>query len=248
MRAVAVIPARYGSSRFPGKALAPLLGKPLIAWVIEGTRSSGLIESVTVATDDDRIAVAVRELGFAVMMTSPEHKSGSDRVWEAVADMEADIIVNVQGDEATITGEAIDRCLEPMLDNENIDVATLCTPLADESELMNPNIVKVVKDSRNFALYFSRAPIPHAKSGGIDSSLHFRHIGVYAYRRTALRSFCSLPRSPLERSEGLEQLRGLEAGLRYYVTLTDYLTADVNTPLDIARAEGLLRTRLEGLG
>ena len=245
MRAIGVIPSRYSSSRFPGKALASLHGVPLVVWVARGASEAKLLEKVLVATDDERIAAAVRDAGIEAALTSGELRSGSDRVWEAARGIDCDLIVNIQGDEATIRGDVIDACIRPLLESEEADVVTLRTPISDSDELQNPNAVKVVTDSRGYALYFSRSVIPHADGGEPRGGLHYRHIGIYAYRRAALERFAGLPRSNLEEAERLEQLRGLEAGLRYLVLDTDYRSVDVNTPADLAKAAAEIKPQRE---
>ena len=212
-------------------------------WVARGAAQSRLLDSVIVATDDARIAAVAREDGFEVAMTPAELASGSDRVWEAARGTGAEIVVNVQGDEAAVIGAVVDSCVEPLLRGDEADVVTLRTPILDETELKSPNAVKVVSDARGMALYFSRSVIPHAE--GVRAGLHHRHVGIYAYRRAALERFCSLPRSPLEEAESLEQLRGLEAGLRYLVLDTEYRSLDVNTPADLERAEKEIEPRWE---
>jgi 3-deoxy-manno-octulosonate cytidylyltransferase (CMP-KDO synthetase) len=241
LRAIGVIPARFSSSRFPGKALASIHGTPLIVWVARGASESKLLDRVLVATDDERIAAAAAKAGFEAVMTPAELRSGSDRVWQAARGTDAELIVNIQGDEASITGGVVDSCVRPLIESDAADVVTLRTPIADGTELRNPNAVKVVTDRRGFALYFSRSPIPHSGDNQVRKNLHFLHVGVYAYRRDALRRFCELPQSPLEQSEHLEQLRGLEAGLRYLVIDTDYRSVEVNTPADLARAAAALQ-------
>lgn len=241
MKAIAVIPARFASTRFPGKALSPILGIPMVWWVVKGAGRSTLLNRVLVATDDERIAAAVTSRGGEAVVTSSDHASGSDRVWEAAADLACDVIVNVQGDEPTISGAVIDACLRPLMERDDVDVATLKVPIRDSEELLRKDVVKVVTDSAGFALYFSRSPIPFPSDGEPDRELHFRHIGVYAYRKSALERFCKLPASLLEKHESLEQLRGLEAGMRYFVVKTDYRSIDVNSPADIVRAEEILK-------
>lgn len=245
MRAIGVIPSRYSSSRFPGKALTSLHGVPLVVWVARGASQAKLLEKVIVATDDERIAAAVAAAGFEVVTTSADLRSGSDRVWEAARSTDCDLIVNIQGDEATIRGEVVDACVRPLLESDEPDVVTLRTPISDGEELRNPNAVKVVADSRGYALYFSRSPIPLPGGEAPVRGLHYRHIGIYAYRRDALERFASLPNSRLEAAERLEQLRGLEAGLRYLVLDTDYRSVDVNTPEDLAKAAAAIRPQGE---
>ena len=245
MRAVGVIPARFASSRFPGKPLATLLDKPLIIWVVEGASRSKFLERVIVATDDERIAEAVESAGYCAVLTSGDHKSGSDRIWEVASSLDADVIVNIQGDEATITGETIDACIKPFLDRDDIDVVTLCAPIRDSDELTNPHVVKVVTASSGLALYFSRSPVPRSNNSEVLSPVHHRHIGIYAYKREALRLFCETPPSAPEKTERLEQLRGLELGLRYHVVEIDYAGIDVNTPADLEKAIEVLK-RVKG--
>jgi 3-deoxy-manno-octulosonate cytidylyltransferase (CMP-KDO synthetase) len=243
MKAIGIIPARFYSTRFPGKALAQILDQPMIYWVVEAASGSKLLDRVIVATDDERIAKVVRNKGGEAVMTSPDHQSGSDRVWEAAKKLEADYIVNIQGDEPTITGEVLDSCLMPLMERNDIDVSTLKTSILNSEELLRSDVVKVVTDKRGFALYFSRSPIPYTGEVGADRGLHFRHVGIYAYSREALKRFCGLPVSKLEKAERLEQLRGLEAGMRYYVVQTKFQPFDVNTPSDIEVVEQTLRLR-----
>jgi len=239
LRAIGVIPSRYSSSRFPGKPLATVLGQPLILWVARGVAESKLLDGFKVATDDERILDAVRAEGFEAVMTGGDLRSGSDRVWEAAREDAAEIIVNIQGDEAAVSGNVVDSCIRPLMQRDDVDVVTLRTPMTDARELRDPNAVKVVTDAEGFALYFSRSAIPHS-TGDPVGGLHYRHVGIYAYRREALKRFCGLPRSQLEETERLEQLRGLEAGMRYLVLESSYKSIDINTPADLERAAGEL--------
>jgi len=239
LRAIGVIPSRYSSSRFPGKPLATVLGQPLILWVARGVAESKLLDGFKVATDDERILDAVRAEGFEAVMTGGDLRSGSDRVWEAAREDAAEIIVNIQGDEAAVSGNVVDSCIRPLMQRDDVDVVTLRTPMIDARELRDPNAVKVVTDAEGFALYFSRSAIPHS-TGDPVGGLHYRHVGIYAYRREALKRFCGLPRSQLEETERLEQLRGLEAGMRYLVLESSYKSIDINTPADLERAAGEL--------
>ena len=240
LRAIGVIPSRYSSSRFPGKPLAKVLGQPLILWVAQGVAESKLLDGFKVATDDKRILDAVRAAGFEAVMTGEDLRSGSDRVWEAAREDDAEIIVNIQGDEAAVNGSVVDSCIRPLIQRDDVDVVTLRTPMTDPRELFDPNAVKVVTDADGFALYFSRSAIPHSTNGDPVGGLHYRHVGIYAYRREALELFCGLPRSQLEETERLEQLRGLEAGMRYLVLESSYKSIDINTPADLERAAGEL--------
>lgn len=241
MWAIGIIPARYASERFPGKPLAKLLGRPMVCWVAERVSRADLLDKVIVATDDERIAEAVGACGFEAVITSARHSSGSDRVWEVARCTDAEVVVNIQGDEPTVTAAAVDACLRPLRERDDVDVVTLRTTILEAEDLRRPDVVKVATDAEGFALYFSRSPIPYPGDGEPDPRCHFRHVGIYAYRRDALQRFCQLPPSELELKERLEQLRGLEARLRYLVVETGYRSVDVNTPADIARAEEYLR-------
>ncbi len=239
MTAAAIIPARYASTRFPGKPLADLAGKPLIQWVWEAATGSGLFIEVAVATDSPLIYETVEAFGGRAIMTCSNHPSGTDRVAEAAAELEADIIVNVQGDEPLIETSALAALLEAFSEPAT-RIASLMAPLEDPVQLTDPNVVKVVVDARDNALYFSRAAIPHLRDGG-SHARYWRHIGVYAYRRAALLHFVSLPPGELEQAEKLEQLRALEHGIPIRMVLTDYQGLGVDTPADLERAQALLR-------
>ncbi|TYO99501.1 3-deoxy-manno-octulosonate cytidylyltransferase (CMP-KDO synthetase) [Geothermobacter ehrlichii] len=246
-----VIPARYASTRFPGKPLADLLGKPMIQWVYERCRDSRLARRVLVATDDGRIADAVRAFGGEVMMTRSDHPTGTDRLAEVAESLAGDLIINVQGDEPLIDPQSIDLAAEPLLEDESVAMGTLCTPLASADEFMNPNVVKVVCDGRGRALYFSRAPIPWPRDMAerMDEVLRVtparRHIGLYVYRRDFLRRFPSLPRTPLEQLESLEQLRALEHGYAIMVRQVADHSLGVDTPEDLEQVRSLLAGKAE---
>jgi len=242
MQAVAIIPARYASTRFPAKALADLCGKPLIQWVWEAVSLTGLFSDVIVATDSLLIQEAVENFGGKAEMTRSSHASGSDRIAEVAANMDAEIIVNVQGDEPLIDKRALAALLDAFRDPPT-RIASLMARLSDRSELSDPNTVKVVVDNRGNALYFSRAPIPHDRDGaGFDR--YWRHVGVYAYRREALLHFVSLPPGELEQTEKLEQLRALENGIPIRMVATGYQGIGIDTPQDLARAEVLFKERI----
>jgi 3-deoxy-manno-octulosonate cytidylyltransferase (CMP-KDO synthetase) len=236
---IAVIPARWGSTRFPGKALAEIAGEPMIAQVIRRTLASRLVGRVVVATDDERIVKAAGDAGAEAVMTG-ECASGTDRIAEAVLDRpEWEIAVNVQGDEPLIAHENIDALIDGMDRDQEVQIATLCRPLeADRVE--DPNAVKVVRDSRGRALYFSRSPIPHPRREAAAVGLWRLHLGIYGYRREALRRFVALPPSPLERAEALEQLRALENGMSILVLDAPRPTFGVDTPEDLERVEKLM--------
>ena len=253
MRVIAVIPARYGSTRFEGKPLADILGKPMIQYVYEGVCQSKLIEGVIVATDDQRIMEVVRQFGGKAMMTSPEHFSGTDRVAEVARKIASEIIVNVQGDEPLIRGVIIDKAIRPLLSDDTLPMSTLMTRIEDVKDWLSPHIVKVVVDQRGYALYFSRSPIPFPRDLQIERlesnpfgtkrplpKRVFKHIGVYVYRRKFLFHFARMKPTPLEKLEKLEQLRALENGHRIKVTAVDYEPICVDTPADLQKVEAFL--------
>ena len=231
-----VIPARYGSTRLPGKPLRTLLGKPLIQWVYEKARASSA-DRVLVATDDERIRQACAAFGAEVVMTSSDARSGTDRVYEALFGQKGDLIVNLQGDEPFIEPSMVDT-LFTALEEEDLAMATLCTPITPE-EALNPNTVKVVLDTNNFALYFSRSPIPYVR--GSRPIPYFGHIGVYGFARPFLSLYVAMERGALEEAESLEQLRVLEHGLRIKVLPVSYQGFGIDTEEDLAKAEEKLR-------
>jgi len=246
-----VIPARFASTRLPGKALLPMAGKPMIQWVYERSQQSKAAE-IIIATDDSRIAAAAKEFGGAVVMTAATHASGTDRIAEvarARSWADDDIVVNVQGDEPLIPPALIDQVAGLLLTNARAHMATLGSPLTSAAQLMDPNIVKYVVDAQGRALYFSRAPIPWSRDtapAGVMSQAHFasarRHVGIYAYRVGALLKIASLPSTPLENLEKLEQLRALENGFEIRVAeAVERPGPDVNTPEDVERVLAQLR-------
>lgn len=249
MKVIAIIPARYASTRFPGKPLAMLGGKTVIQRVWE--QVSRVIDDVAVATDDRRIADAVEAFGGRAVMTSPDHRSGTDRCYEACCKIggEYDVVVNVQGDEPFIAPSQI-RALAACFDDERTDIATLVKPFAPSDgieALENPNSPKVVLDSESRAVYFSRSVIPYLR--GVERGewlarhTFYKHIGMYAFRREVLREVTSLPQSSLEKAESLEQLRWIENGYKIGVGITDVETVGIDTPEDLVRAEEFLRAR-----
>ncbi len=242
MKVVVGIPARYGSTRFPGKPLALLAGRPLIAHVIERARATD-VGPVFVATDDARIAEAARAAGAEARMTASHHASGTERLAEACAGMDADVIVNVQGDEPLIDPAAIRAVLEPFADDPALPMATLAHPIRDEFDLQDANVVKVVCDGRGRALYFSRAPIPFLRDESAIAPL--QHVGLYAYRRDFLLQYPALEPAPLERAEHLEQLRALHHGYEIAVRVGEFHCIGVDTPEDLRRAERLLAAHHE---
>jgi len=230
------IPARMGSTRFPGKPLAMLAGKPMIEHVVEKALQANL-GPVFVATDDERIARVVQKTGASVCMTSPDHPSGSDRLAEAVRDMDYDVVINVQGDEPLIDPAAIRAVVEPFADDAYLPMATLAHPLRSESDLDDANVVKVVCNAKGRAMYFSRAAIPHPRSGKAHA---LQHVGLYAYRKEFLLIYPSLQSCEAEQAEQLEQLRVLHHGYDIAVTVGDFHCIGVDTPADLARAEAML--------
>jgi 3-deoxy-manno-octulosonate cytidylyltransferase (CMP-KDO synthetase) len=238
MKAVGIIPARYHSSRLPGKPLADIAGKPMLQWVYERACRAVRLTGVLVATDDARIFDAVQAFGGAVVMTSPEHLTGTDRLAEAAAELDADVIVNVQGDEPLLDPAVIDAVAAPFETEPELAMATLATPIRNPQDALATSVVKVVMDRQGNALYFSRLPIPHYR-GGSDGT-HWKHIGLYAYGRDFLLRYPRLEPTPLERAEALEQLRALEHGYRIRVLLTDHDAISVDTPEDLERVRALV--------
>ncbi len=233
-----IIPARYASTRFPGKPLAVLQGKPMVQWVYERVQSSEVCD-LAVATDDDRIADCVCGFGGKVVMTSPDHASGTDRCGEAARSMhpsDNDVIINIQGDEPLISPREI-HLLASAFEDRSVQIATLVNPFQEEGLLHNPNVVKVVKAKNGNVLYFSRLPIPYLRENATPPKNYFRHIGIYAYRYGALKEIVKLPTSELENSEKLEQLRWLENGYTIRALECDYQGIGVDTPEDLKNVE-----------
>lgn len=255
MSVVAIIPARYGSTRLPGKPLADIGGKPMIQHVYESTTKAPGLDRVLVATDDRRIEQAVKKFGGEVVMTSSKHSSGTDRLAEAARKIRAEWLVNVQGDLPFIHAETITQAVKPMRRNPAVPMGTVCTPIYDTREWRDPNVVKVLTNRERFALYFSRAPIPCVREREIDPSGHrtasrgrrrlwgFRHLGLYVYKRDFLLEFARLRPTALERIESLEQLRALENGYQIYVAQVEERSIEVNTAADLREAARYLRTR-----
>ncbi len=246
---VAIIPARYGSTRFPGKSLALINGKPMIQWVYERTRRSRLVNRVIVATDDDRIAKAVASFNGEAVMTSPTHPSGTDRIAEVAKKIDCTFVVNVQGDEPLIQPDMIDEAITPLLNDPSIPMGTLCKKIEDRGEAFDPNVVKVVFDEKGSALYFSRSPIPWDRDGwaGRDNLRDFplsgplyKHIGLYVYRRDFLLAYAGMPLMPLETMEKLEQLRALERGYKIKVVVTEHESFGVDIPGDLGKIQKLI--------
>jgi 3-deoxy-manno-octulosonate cytidylyltransferase (CMP-KDO synthetase) len=232
--AVAIIPARFHSTRLPGKALADIGGRPMIEHVYTRAAASRSISQVIVATDDRRIADAVSAFGGNVRMTSESHQSGTDRLAEVAASLSCDLVVNVQGDEPLIEPEMIDEAVAPFASDPALEMSTLRKRIVDGDDRRNPNVTKVVVDSRDFALYFSRAAIPYTRDGSLPAPA-WRHVGLYVYRRDILLRLSHLPPGDLENAEALEQLRALAHGIRIKCVETARESMGVDTPDDLAR-------------
>jgi 3-deoxy-manno-octulosonate cytidylyltransferase (CMP-KDO synthetase) len=243
VKAVAVIPARIGSTRLPEKMLLSETGLPLVIHVLERVKEARLLADVIVATDDPRIQRVVEAHGGRAKMTSPDHRTGSDRIGSLLPEIDADVIVNVQGDEPEIDPALLDGIVRRMEDDPGADVGTGASPLLREADLLDSNCVKVVLDSRERALYFSRSPIPGGRGGPKLESKPLMHIGVYAYRRRALEGFLRLPPSRLELAESLEQLRLLEAGFTFGVVITQSAGRGIDTASDYAEFVRRVRER-----
>jgi len=253
---VAIIPARFGSTRLPGKPLSDIHGKPMIQHVHERASRARKIDRVLVATDDDRIERAVRAFGGEALMTSRAHATGTDRLAEAAQRTDASLVVNVQGDEPMLDPAGIDAVIEPMLADESLAMATLALPLSDPEELLSASVVKVVSDARGNALYFSRSPLPHLRldpplgeramaEEAVRRGIASKHVGLYVYRRETLLRLATLPRSPLEDAEALEQLRALYHGIRIRVVpFAGRSGVAVDTAEDLERVRALMKERV----
>jgi 3-deoxy-manno-octulosonate cytidylyltransferase (CMP-KDO synthetase) len=244
--AVAIIPARYESSRLPGKVLADIAGRPMIEHVYRRAASASTVSRVIVATDDRRIFDAVLAFGGEAVMTSAAHQSGTDRLAEAAATLACDVVVNVQGDEPLLSPDSIDAAVEPFARDRALEMSTLRRAITDPAELRNPNVTKVVVDRDGFALYFSRAPIPFTRAGQPPAPA-WAHIGLYVYRRTTLLRVAALPQTAMERAEALEQLRALEHGIRIKAIESAHDTIGVDTREDLERVRLLVEQRSEPL-
>jgi 3-deoxy-manno-octulosonate cytidylyltransferase (CMP-KDO synthetase) len=244
-RILGVIPARYASTRLPGKPLALIDSKPMIRRVYEGAVESRVFDSVVVATDDPRISEVVRGFGGEVVMTRADHPSGTDRVAEVARDLSADIVVNIQGDLPFVGRALLEPPIAAMIADPSISMATVSVPIFEREKWLDPNVVKVVTDEAGFALYFSRAPIPGRREDGATEvemerqELGRQHVGLYAYRRDFLLRFSSWEPTPLEKRERLEQLRALERGVRIFVAKSSAAVIEVDTPGDLERATAM---------
>ena len=247
MKAIGIIPARWASTRFPGKPLALISGRPLLAWVIEGAKTSKLLSEIAVATDDERIAKIARECGVQALMTDSDLPTGTDRIWQASQQMAAltdtDVVVNIQGDEPLIEGSLLDRLIEPFQSDSQLEMATLGRALDLES-LNSSQVAKIVVNVRGEAMYFSRFPIPYSREKELESSrlrTTLKHIGLYGYTQEFLQKFCSSPVADIERYESLEQLRALYLGAKIKVLQVEKPTYGVDTPEDLQKLEALLK-------
>ena len=239
---VCIIPSRYESSRFPGKPLADLCGKPMIQHVYERVLRAKSVTFAAVATDDERIFRAVRAFGGRAVMTSPRHRSGTDRIAEAVEALELKddaIVVNIQGDQPLFEPSQVEEVVGPLREDPSIPMSTLIYKIIRDEEITQPNAVKVVFDSRLFALYFSRATVPFVRDRDKRAD-YYKHHGIYSYRRAFLRTFTAMPEGVLERLEALEQLRALEHGHRIRVVVTPHDSVEVDTPAELERVRRLL--------
>lgn len=240
MQCVIVIPARMGSTRFPGKPLCDLLGKPMVQWVYEAAIKAEVADRVVVATPDEEIVRACLSFGAEAMLTSPNHQTGTDRIAEVAEAIDAEVYVNVQGDEPLMRPLSIAACAAPLLNDPGKHMGSVYSECADE-ELDNPAVVKVVTDEEGYALYFSRCPIPFARNPRVEPVK--KHIGLYAYRRSALLSFASWPMGVLESAESLEQLRFMENGVRIHMSPAEGTELAIDTPEQAEQVREILLSR-----
>ena len=241
MKIIGVIPARYASTRFPGKPLVHLIGKPLLQWVVEGAKRCTILETIIVATDDDRIEKLCKDIGVEVVRTSPDCATGTDRLFEATKNLDFDVVLNIQGDEPLVGPEYINPLAEAFLNQNGLDMATLAHP-ASESDIQNPNAVKVIINRNSEAIYFSRFAIPYSREAyTVESQAALKHVGLYAYTKSFLQTFCTSPQAEIEKAESLEQLRALYLGARIKVIQVEKPTYGVDTPEDLRTLEALLK-------
>jgi len=249
MNVVGIIPARYSSTRFEGKVLADIGGKPMIQHVWERALEASVLDDLIIACDDQRVERVAKEFGANVVFTSGDHISGTDRIAEVINPLDVKIIVNIQGDEPLVHPSMIDGVAGALLNDDELSMATIAKRIDDLSLINNPNLVKVVIDKNNFALYFSRAAIPYRRdSSGSLSPTYYKHIGLYAYTKDFLFTYKNLPTGNLEKAESLEQLRVLEEGFRIKVIETDYDTFGVDTPEDLEKVKEYLNKSRATLG
>lgn len=240
MKIIGVIPARFGSTRFPGKPLSLLKNKPMLQWVVEGAQKSHLLQSVVVATDDKRIVELCDKIDVQSILTPSDCLTGTDRIFAAVKNIDFDVVINIQGDEPLIDETFIDPLAKAFVDNNKLDMATLAHSIT-EDDLNNLNAVKVIKNINNEAVYFSRFPIPYSRQNFSGGDVVMKHIGLYGYSRGFLQKFCTAPQSELEKLESLEQLRALYLGAKIKVIKVEKATYGVDTPEDLQKLEALLK-------
>lgn len=248
MKIIGIIPSRYASTRLPGKPLVDICGKPMVQRVYEQAKRSTLLTDIIIATDDERIESVVRSFGGNVQMTPTDIQSGSDRIALVGKKFNADIVVNIQGDEPLIDPKLIDQTIRLLIDDGSASVGTAVKKTTTHQDVFNPNIVKVVLDNNNYALYFSRSPIPHIRDAKKDEewfsgTLFYKHFGIYVYRADFLQQYTTLKQSPLEIAEKLEQLRILENGYKIKCAVTEYESIPVDTPEDLEKVITLIRNR-----
>ena len=242
MDVIGVIPARYSSTRFKGKVLADIMGKPMLQHVWERARASKILDDLIIACDDQIIQKAAAEFGAKAVMTSKEHASGTDRISEVVNPLDVKVVVNIQGDEPLVNPMMIDSVARALLGDASLNMATIMKKIVDPAEISDPNVVKVVVGKNDLALYFSRAPIPYlASNSEVKEATYYKHIGLYAYTKDFLFTYKNLPVSALERTEKLEQLRVLAEGFKIKVIETKFDTISVDTPEDLERLKVLLQ-------
>ena len=245
MDVIGVIPARYSSTRFAGKVLADIMGKPMLQHVWERAKLSRMLDDLIIACDDEIILKAANKFGAKAVMTSKEHTCGTDRISEVVNPIDVKVIINIQGDEPLIHPMMIDSVARALLEDHSINMATISKKIEDPMQVFDPNVVKVVVDKNNFALYFSRAPIPFlAPNAEIDQVTYYKHIGLYAYTKDFLFTYKNLPSSNLEKTEKLEQLRVLSEGFKIKVIETTFDTVGVDTVQDLEKVKEQLQKRI----
>ena len=241
MKIIGVIPARFGSQRFPGKPLVPIAGKPLLQWVIEGAKTAEKVMEIWVATDNREIYQLAESCDVRAVMTDPHLPSGSDRVWAAVQDQDCDLVINIQGDEPLVKGEWLDQLVEPFFEETDLEMSTLGREL-QKGDLESLSTAKIVLNQREEALYFSRLPIPYSRIDGESlPQVCCKHVGLYAYRKEFLGRFCAQKPVPMELAESLEQLRALYLGARIRVVKVDADSWGVDTPEDVAKIERMIQ-------
>lgn len=238
---VAVLPARYESTRYPGKPLVLIAGKPMIQWVYEQTKKATGMTDVFVATDSDKIKNAVEAFGGKAIMTASNHQTGTDRIIEAMKQIDADIIVNVQGDEPTIDPRMIVQVFEPLVKDPSLEAATLMRKILNPEDVKNQNIVKITTNLKGDIITLSRSPIPfHMKDSAVPT---FQHLGLYAFKKSFLQQFGKWDQTPIEKTESIEIMRAIEHGVRFRAVETTFKSQDVNVPEDVAKVEALMKSQ-----